>query len=352
MAYLNFFHSLDPLWNWDEGGAEKSISQRFWSRSPLCLTVALCSISLFCHGEAYTSENGNSLQSLRVNEPSDRATFSSINPSTPNGISPSVPNMQQIRVSGSVKDSLGNVLRGASVFLKGKPSVGTTTDLNGLYILNVPANSTLVFRMTGYIPQEVPVGDKQTIDVVLQESKQSIDEVVVTAFGQRAKKSDLIGSVSSLSPKELRAPVSNLTTALQGKVAGVVSFQRSGEPGGDNADFFIRGVGTFGTNNRPLILVDNMEVTADDLARIPVDDIENFSILRDATASAVYGSRGANGVVLVTTKVGRDGPATINFRAEQRISTPTQTLKFADPVTWMKMYNEAVITRVNAFKLY
>jgi TonB-dependent SusC/RagA subfamily outer membrane receptor len=88
-----------------------------------------------------------------------------------------------------------------------------------------------------------------------------------------------------------------------------------------------------------------MEVTADDLARIPVDDIENFSILRDATASAVYGSRGANGVVLVTTKVGRDGPATISFRAEQRISTPTQTLKFADPVTWMKMYNEAVTTR-------
>jgi TonB-linked SusC/RagA family outer membrane protein len=125
----------------------------------------------------------------------------------------------------------------------------------------------------------------------------------------------------------------------------VVSFQRSGEPGADNADFFIRGVGTFGTNNRPLILVDNMEVSTDDLARIPVDDIENFSILRDATASAVYGSRGANGVILVTTKGGKEGPATISFRSEHRISTPTQTLKFADPVTWMKMYNEAVTTR-------
>jgi len=253
--------------------------------------------------------------------------------------------ISQIKVSGSVKNTAGTLLPGVSVLLKDKLSTGTTTDLNGLYVLNVPGDAVLIFRMAGYAEQEIAVQGKTTIDVILEESQEGIDEVVVTAFGQRAKKSDLIGSVSSLSPKELRAPVSNLTAALQGKVAGVVSFQRSGEPGGDNADFFIRGVGTFGTSNRPLILVDNMEVTADDLARIPVDDIENFSILRDATASAVYGSRGANGVILVTTKVGRDGPATINVRAENRLSTPTQTLEFADPVSWMKMYNEAVTTR-------
>jgi len=253
---------------------------------------------------------------------------------------------QETQVTGSVSDTLGRKLTGVSVSIKGKSGLGTATDVNGAFVLKVPTNATLIFTMVGYDPQEVAVNGKSKFDIILKESaSSSIDEVVVTAFGQRSKKSDLIGSVSSLSPKELRAPVSNLTAALQGKVAGVVSFQRSGEPGGDNADFFIRGVGTFGTNNKPLILVDNMEVTADDLARIPVDDIENFSILRDATASAVYGSRGANGVVLVTTKIGRDGPATISFRAEQRISTPTHTLKFADPVTWMKMYNEAVTTR-------
>ncbi|QBQ40537.1 TonB-dependent receptor [Sphingobacterium psychroaquaticum] len=255
-------------------------------------------------------------------------------------------NIPQTQISGSVKDTLGNVLPGVSVFIKGRPNVGTTTDLNGLFALNIPSGSNaIIVRMTGYLQQEISLEGLKTIDVILREDSQGIDEVVVTAFGQRAKKSDLIGSVASLSPKDLRAPVSNLTTALQGKVAGVVSFQRSGEPGGDNADFFIRGVGTFGTNNKPLILVDNMEVTADDLARIPVDDIENFSILRDATASAVYGSRGANGVVLVTTKIGREGPASISFRTEHRVSTPTQSLKFADPVTWMKMYNEAVLTR-------
>ncbi len=130
---------------------------------------------------------------------------------------------------------------------------------------------------------------------------------------------------------------------MQGKIAGIVSFQRSGEPGADNADFFIRGVGTFGANNRSLILIDNIEVSADVLTRLPVDDIENFSILWDATA--VYGSRGANGVMLVTTKTGREGSAKISFRTEQRISTPTQKLKIADPVTWMKMFNEAVTTR-------
>ncbi|MFD2966115.1 SusC/RagA family TonB-linked outer membrane protein [Sphingobacterium bambusae] len=251
----------------------------------------------------------------------------------------------QTQVSGSVKDSLGTLMAGVSVFLKNSPSKGTTTDLNGLFALNVPADAVLVFRMTGYLSQEIPLAGRTVIDVVLHEDKQGIEEVVVTAYGQRAKKSDVIGSITSVSPKELRVPASNLTSALQGRAAGVIAFQRSGEPGTDNADFFIRGVGSFGTNQRPLILVDNMEMTVDDLARIPVDDIENFSILRDALASSVYGSRGANGVILVTTKAGQEGPTRIGFRAEQRISKPTQSLKFADPVTWMRMYNEAVTTR-------
>lgn len=252
---------------------------------------------------------------------------------------------QNHEVRGIVRDSTGEILTGVSVFVKSTPSLGTTTDLNGRYILNVPANAVLVFNMIGFERQEFSTADKEVIDVIMVESASVMAEAVVTAFGEKQRKDDLIGSVASINPEELRVPSSNLTAALQGRVAGLISFQRSGEPGLDNADFFIRGLGTFGVNQRPLILIDNMEVSTDDLARIPVDDIASFSILRDATASAVYGSRGANGVIMVTTKLGKEGPPRISFRAEQRVSTPTQQLDLADPVTFMKMNNEAILTR-------
>lgn len=252
---------------------------------------------------------------------------------------------QEQEVRGAVRDSTGTILSGVSVTVKNRSNIGTTTDLNGRYILSVPTNSVLVFASVGYNTTEVQVTDQEVINVTLTESDFMIEETVVTAFGQRQRKTDLIGSVSSINPEELRMPSSNLTGAMQGRVAGVISFQRSGEPGLDNADFFIRGVGTFGVNARPLILIDNMEVSTDDLARIPVDDIASFSILRDATASAVYGSRGANGVILVTTKMGTEGRPRITFRAEQRIASPTQMPKIADPVTFMRMHNEAILTR-------
>ncbi|MFV0607293.1 MAG: SusC/RagA family TonB-linked outer membrane protein [Niabella sp.] len=250
-----------------------------------------------------------------------------------------------IEVIGLVTDSAGAILPGVTVVSKSNPNIGTTTDLNGRYILKIASDDVLQFRMVGYKMQEIPINGKTTINIVLQKDVLGLEDVVVTAFGQKARKRDLVGSVSSIDPGELRIPASNLTTALQGRIAGLVSFQRSGEPGLDNADFFIRGVSTFGVNQRPLILVDNMEVSSEDLARIPVDDIDGFSILRDATASAVYGSRGANGVILVTTKMGKEGPPKIFFRGEQRISMPTQKLNIADPVTFMKMNREAILTR-------
>ncbi len=253
--------------------------------------------------------------------------------------------LKNIEVSGIVKDTLGLILPGVSVVVKDKPSIGTTTDLNGRYILSVPEGSILVFSMVSFQRQEVPVGQNKVINVTLRETNDSLNEVVVTAFGNTQKKSDLIGSVSSISAKDLKIPSSNLTAALQGRVGGLVAFQRSGEPGLDNADFFIRGVGSFGVNKKPLILIDNMEVTTDELARIPPDDIASFSILKDATSSAVYGSRGANGVIVVTTKMGTPGPAKISARAEQRLSSATQNLQIADPVTFMKMSNEAIMTR-------
>ncbi|RKO70694.1 SusC/RagA family TonB-linked outer membrane protein [Sphingobacterium puteale] len=252
---------------------------------------------------------------------------------------------REVQVTGTVKDSLGTILPGVTIHLKSKPSVGTTTDLNGNYILKVPATEVLVFKMVGYRTEEAPIAGRTKIDIILEQSSAYVDEVVVTAFGQKTLRESVVGAVTTVSPKELRTGSSNLTTALQGRVAGMISFQRSGEPGLDNADFFIRGVGSFGVNNSPLILVDNMEVTSTDLARIPVDDIESFSVLKDAAAAAVYGSRGANGVLLVTTKMGKEGPARLNFRVDQRLSAPTEKVKIADPVTWMKMQNEAYMTR-------
>ena len=171
-----------------------------------------------------------------------------------------------------------------------------------------------------------------------------LDEVTIVAFGKQ-KKESVIGSISTVSPKELKAPTSNLTTALAGKMAGVIAYQRSGEPGQDNADFFVRGITTFGTNKNPLILIDGVELSSTDLARLRPDDIESFSILKDATATALYGARGANGVILVTTKQGVEGPAKISFRFENSLSAPTQTIEMADPVTFMKMHNEAILTR-------
>lgn len=251
---------------------------------------------------------------------------------------------QQKIVSGQVLDENKVPVPGANVIIKGT-NAGTQTDFDGNFNIQVSQGQTLVISFIGFVTQEVVIGESDRIVISLATDRDSLEEVVITAFGNKQKKSDLIGSVSSINPEELRLPVSNLTGAMQGRVAGLISFQRSGEPGLDNADFFIRGVGTFGVNQRPLILVDNMEVSSDDLARIPVDNIASFSILRDATASAVYGSRGANGVILVTTKLGKKGRPRVSLRAEQRLSMPTKQPDIADPITFMRLNNEAILTR-------
>lgn len=246
-------------------------------------------------------------------------------------------------ISGTVSDSI-STLPGVSVTIKGT-NIGTSTDQNGKYILNVPDdNAILVFSMIGYLTQEIPVAGKQIIDVKLQADMQGLDEVVVVAFGKQ-KRSDMVGSVVSVNPADLKVPSSNLTSALAGRVAGMIAFQRSGEPGMDNADFFIRGVTTFGYKKDPLILIDGIELTTTDLARLQVDDIASFSVLKDATATALYGSRAANGVILVTTKEGAVGKAKFSIRMENSISAPTRNVELADPVTYMIMANEATLTR-------
>lgn len=251
---------------------------------------------------------------------------------------------QGIKVTGTVSDNSGESLPGVSVVVRGT-SVGTATDINGEYSITVPSDtSVLQFRFVGFQQQNIVVGNRRIIAVTLNDATTEIGEVVVVAFGAQ-KKESVIGSITTINPSELKIPSSNLTNSLAGNLAGVIAYQRSGEPGADNADFFVRGITTFGTNTNPLILIDGIELTTTDLARLQPDDIASFSVMKDATATALYGARGANGVILVTTKQGTFGPAKIFIRFENSISAPTRNVGLTDPVNYMKLANEAVLTR-------
>ena len=222
---------------------------------------------------------------------------------------------------------------------------GVTTDIDGTFEIRAVSSEKLVFSFLGMESQTVNVGNKTYIEVTLKQAASELDEVTVVAFGKQ-KKESVIASVSTVQPSVLQVPSSNLTTAFAGRIAGLISYQRTGEPGQDNAQFFIRGVTSFGTGKvDPLILIDGVEMTTEDMARLTTDDIASFSIMKDANATALYGARGANGVIMVTTKEGREGEVKIQFRAEGSFSSPTENVEFADPVTYMKLHNEAVRTR-------
>ncbi len=253
------------------------------------------------------------------------------------------PPPQQNTIRGKVTDEQGEPIPGVTITIVGTTK-GVITDIDGTYSIEAKASDKLVFAFLGMESQIVDVLNQTVIDIRMNERKMELDEVTIVAFGKQ-KKESVIGSITTVNPKDLKAPSSNLTTVLAGNMAGVIAYQRSGEPGQDNADFFVRGITTFGTNTNPLILIDGIELTSTDLARLRPDDIQSFSILKDATATALYGARGANGVILVTTKQGVEGPAKISFRFENSISAPTQTIETADPVTYMKMHNEAILTR-------
>src|SRR5690606_35000280 len=237
--------------------------------------------------------------------------------------------MQTKEVRGTVTDSTGSALPGVTISVKNY-NKAVSTDVDGKYILDVPdENAVLVFSLVGYDSQEVSVTGRAVIDIQLEPSSSQIEEAVVVAFG-RQKRTDLIGSVTSINPEELKVPSSNLTTALAGRLAGVIAYQRSGEPGADNAEAFIRGVTTFGYKKDPLILIDNIELSTTVLSRLDPDDIASVSIMKEATATAVYGARGPNGVILVTKKEGKEGKARINFRLENSVSMPTKNIEQAD----------------------
>lgn len=250
---------------------------------------------------------------------------------------------QQKTIKGIVVDATGEPLIGVNVSVKGT-TIGIITDIDGKYTLEVPTNATLVFSYIGYKTQEHSVGNQTTINITLQEDTQNIDEVVVVGYGVQ-KKETVTGSVSTLKGDDLvKSPVANLSNAIAGKMSGVVTYQRSGEPGYDGATIRIRGSNTLG-NNDPLIVIDGVAARAGGLERLDPNEIETMSVLKDASA-AIYGARAANGVILITTKKGRMGKKPeFTYSFNQGWSKPTNLPEMCDAVEYSELMNELYMNK-------
>ena len=252
---------------------------------------------------------------------------------------------QERTVTGTVIDAATKEpLIGVSIRIKGT-GIGVVTDLDGNYTINIRnSRDILEFSYIGFASQEIPVENLAVIDVQMRTDATTLDEVVVVGAGVQ-KKVSVTGSITSVKGSMLKVPSSSLTSALAGQLAGVISVTSSGAPG-STSDFYIRGVGTFGGRATPLIMLDDVEISAGDLNNIPAETIESFSILKDASATAIYGSRGANGVMLIKTKNGNENERTrVNVTLENSINTPMNFPEFVDGATWMELYNEALLAR-------
>ncbi|HRZ96546.1 MAG TPA: TonB-dependent receptor [Paludibacter sp.] len=238
-------------------------------------------------------------------------------------------------IKGKVTDAAtGETIIGCNIWLK-ETSQGVVTDIDGNYTITFEGNSNVLSASyMGYKTAEVVI-DKAVINIALSSTDKSLDEVVVVGYGNQ-RKASVIGSISTVDVNSLKIPTAKISTALAGQLAGVVSIQRSGEPGA-GSDFWIRGISTFGGGSKPLVLVDGIERSID---YVDPEDIETFSILKDATATAVYGVRGANGVVIVTTRKGIEGKPRISAKAEYGTVAPTQMPKMVNSSQFAKSYNE------------
>jgi len=254
-------------------------------------------------------------------------------------------------VTGTITDAVdGTTIIGANILLKGT-TTGVISDIDGHF--SIPVNSSrdvLVVSYIGYKTREVPVEDLGVINIKLSSDNEVLDEVVIVGSGTQ-KKISVTGSISSVKGSELQIPNSSLSNALAGRVSGLISTTTSGEPGA-GSNFYIRGISTFGGDATPLIMLDDVEISAGDLDQIPAENIESFSILKDASATAIYGARGANGVLLITTKSGMENSKTkVNVTVENSFLTPMNFPEFVDGATWMEMYNEALTTRTQGATL-
>lgn len=245
---------------------------------------------------------------------------------------------QDRQVTGTVTDESQMPLPGVSVQVKDAP-LGTVTNFDGHYSLRVPDDAILVYSFMGFTTQEVPIGNRSNIDITLSEDVSALDEVVVVGYGT-VRRRDLTGSVSQVKGEELTAfPTPDPMMALQGRAAGVQISQNTGAPDGDYT-IRIRGVNSILGNNSPLFIVDGIPF---DSYALNSHDIESIEILKDASATAIYGSRGANGVILVTTKRGREGQMKITYNFDYGIQTPIKKLDLMNAQEWAQFYNEYLV---------
>ena len=259
-------------------------------------------------------------------------------------------NQQDIVVTGTVTDMQGEPLIGVNIIVKDVPGMGVITDINGKYTIKMEPYHRLVFSYIGFEDVEVLIKEQTEINIKMKESSASVlDEVVITGLGAQ-KKLTVTGAITTVEVDNLKHySTSNLSNALAGNVPGLFTMQTSGQPGKSTSEFWIRGISTFGASSSALVLVDGFE--RDNIDELNIEDIESFTVLKDASATAIYGSKGANGVILITTKRGKSGKVDINFKVESSYNTRTITPEFVDGVTYANLANEAQITR-NLGRLY
>ena len=248
---------------------------------------------------------------------------------------------QNVTVTGTVTDKTGETVIGASVVQKENTSNGTITDIDGKFSLSVPANSTLVFSYVGMTSQEIPLKGKTKVDIVMEDDAQALEEVVVIGYGT-VKRRDLTGAVASVTGEKLAAnPVANVAQALQGMLPGVSVTSQDGRPGA-SMSIRVRGGGSITQSNDPLFIVDGVQVSSID--DIPADNIESIDVLKDAASTAIYGARGANGVILVSTKGGKEGKVSVKYNMYYQIKEKAETLDVMDAydyVLWTWSYATA-----------
>ena len=246
---------------------------------------------------------------------------------------------EQINVIGNVSDENGEPLPGATIVLKGDTEMYAVADIDGNYSITVPDRwAILTYSYVGFLSQDVQVGNRRVVNVTLSEDIGQLQDAVVVAYGQQ-KKESVVASIAAIEPDKLKVGTTrSLSNNLAGTVAGVLAVQRSGEPGYDNSTFWIRGISTFQSAGRdPLVLVDGIER---DINNIDPEEIESFSVLKDAAASAVYGVRGANGVILINTKRGRMGKPRVTIKAEFAGTTPVKLPDYIGAADYMQLLDD------------
>jgi TonB-linked SusC/RagA family outer membrane protein len=249
------------------------------------------------------------------------------------------PQPQQAKktITGTVIDKEGETIIGANIVEKGSAANGTITDVDGKFTLNVSDNAVLQVSYVGYITQEIKIERQTVLYITLQEDSQTLDEMVVVGYGTQRKVS-VVAAITTIEPAKLKTGTSrSLSNNLVGNLGGIIGVQRSGEPGYDNSQFWIRGISTFAGNTTPLVLVDGIERS---LNNIDVQEIESLSVLKDASASAVYGVRGSNGVILITTKRGKIGKPVVNIQVEHAVTAPVQLPEFFNSYESLSLLND------------